>query len=285
MGPDHPEPRRQMTPESRVHHHEQVRDPVWPEDADDRFQPVEPHHQAERFGPPARPPVHEAQRPHAPDTRRPMPPAAERRTEPWPDLRGEAEPSGEAQRPPQGTVHGPHRPYEPALRAMDRPAPPSSEHPAPRRALHLGPFAPPTGEPEPHAPMPPAPWGAPEPHGDHPAPHDRQEPTEDDAPAAPWARRATGPGWHGQDPFEMMEEEGGDHRPRPPEPLRHGPPEQYLPPHLRSEPRLTGQAPSAAPVLSRGDVHRLQATLYELSECRRLMSDALGPHDGPAPQE
>lgn len=61
----------------------------------------------------------------------------------------------------------------------------------------------------------------------------------------------------------------------PPEPLRHGPPDQYLPPHLRAEPRLAGQAPVAAPVMSRDDVYRLQAALYELGECRRLMDDAL----------
>lgn len=64
----------------------------------------------------------------------------------------------------------------------------------------------------------------------------------------------------------------------PPEPIRHGPPEQYLPPHLRGEPRLAGQPVMAAPapVLSRDDIYRLQAALYELGECRRLMDDALG---------
>lgn len=61
----------------------------------------------------------------------------------------------------------------------------------------------------------------------------------------------------------------------PREPLRPGPPEQYLPPHLRSEPRVVGQAPIAAPVLSRDDVHRLQSALYELGECRRLMEGLL----------
>lgn len=64
----------------------------------------------------------------------------------------------------------------------------------------------------------------------------------------------------------------------PPEPIRHGPAEQYLPPHLRGEPRLAGQPVMAAPapVLSRDDIYRLQAALYELGECRRLMDDALG---------
>lgn len=65
----------------------------------------------------------------------------------------------------------------------------------------------------------------------------------------------------------------------PREPLRPGPPEQYLPPHLRSEPRLMGQPPMAAPVLSRDDVHRMQSALYELGECRRLMEEVLAPRD------
>lgn len=62
----------------------------------------------------------------------------------------------------------------------------------------------------------------------------------------------------------------------PPEPRRQGPPEQYLPPHLRSEPRLTA-APvhPPQPVLSRDDMHRLQAALYELGECRRLLKATL----------
>ncbi|UDQ88991.1 hypothetical protein LJE71_22715, partial [Xanthobacter autotrophicus] len=62
----------------------------------------------------------------------------------------------------------------------------------------------------------------------------------------------------------------------PREPLRPGPPEQYLPPHLRSEPRVVGQPPMAAPVLSRDDVHRMQSALYELGECRRLMEGLTG---------
>lgn len=69
--------------------------------------------------------------------------------------------------------------------------------------------------------------------------------------------------------------EPGPRLPR--EPLRPGPPEQYLPPHLRSEPRVVGQAPVAAPVLSRDDVHRMQSALYELGECRRLMEGLIGP--------
>lgn len=86
--------------------------------------------------------------------------------------------------------------------------------------------------------------------------------------------------------------EGGAHDSRtpPPEPARQGPPiqgsplqgppEQYLPPHLRADPRAPGQPPVAAPVLSRDDVYRLQAALYELGECRRLMDDALGAEAG-----
>ena len=81
---------------------------------------------------------------------------------------------------------------------------------------------------------------------------------------------------------ELPQERPQDHQETPamsrmpPEPLRHGPPDQYLPPHLRAEPRLSGQPPVAAPVLSRDDVHRLQAALYELGECRRLVDEALG---------
>ncbi|QTL02618.1 MerR family transcriptional regulator [Aquabacter sp. L1I39] len=62
-----------------------------------------------------------------------------------------------------------------------------------------------------------------------------------------------------------------------PEP-RHGPPEQYLPPHLRSDPRLT--TPGAVPVLSREDVARLQGALHELGECRRLLDQVLDPEPG-----
>uniref|UniRef100_UPI0037367E2F MerR family transcriptional regulator n=1 Tax=Xanthobacter autotrophicus (strain ATCC BAA-1158 / Py2) TaxID=78245 RepID=UPI0037367E2F len=71
----------------------------------------------------------------------------------------------------------------------------------------------------------------------------------------------------------------------PREPLRSGPPEQYLPPHLRSEPRMAGQPPMAAPVLSRDDVHRMQSALYELGECRRLMEEVLAPRDTERPGE
>lgn len=103
--------------------------------------------------------------------------------------------------------------------------------------------------------------------------------------SASWARPPGATGWHGYDPLDMEESDRRETPPRPPEPLRHGPPEQYLPPHLRSEPRVVGQAPSAAPVLTRADVHRLQATLYELSECRRLMGEALNPRDARTPEE
>lgn len=56
---------------------------------------------------------------------------------------------------------------------------------------------------------------------------------------------------------------------------RRGPPEQYLPPHLRSDPRLS--AAGAVPVLSREDVTRLQGALHELGECRRLLDQVLDP--------
>ncbi len=92
---------------------------------------------------------------------------------------------------------------------------------------------------------------------------------DDPRDAAP-ARPSRGPA-SGRDPGEDY---------LPPEPHRPGPPEQYLPPHLRSEPRLTGSPLPPAPVLSRDDIARLQSTLYELSECRRLMGAVL-PGDDP----
>ncbi|TCT01553.1 MerR-like DNA binding protein [Aquabacter spiritensis] len=65
----------------------------------------------------------------------------------------------------------------------------------------------------------------------------------------------------------------------PPPPSRpDGPPEQYLPPHLRSAHYAAAHAPR--PVLSRDDVNRLQAALYELGECRRLIVSALAPPQG-----
>ncbi len=79
------------------------------------------------------------------------------------------------------------------------------------------------------------------------------------------------------DAWQYGEDDGEGHH-FPPEPRRHGPPEQYLPPHLRSEPRLAAQpVHPPQPVLSRDDVHRLQATLYELGECRRILTTALDP--------
>lgn len=76
--------------------------------------------------------------------------------------------------------------------------------------------------------------------------------------------------------IHAADDEECDGHPMPPEPRRHGPPEQYLPPHLRSEPRLAAAVPHPPqPILSREDVNRLQAALYELGECRRLMTTAL----------
>lgn len=95
------------------------------------------------------------------------------------------------------------------------------------------------------------------------------------------------PFWQGRDPFET------------PAPV---PIEPYLPPHLRAQPPVAPSAPSypspvtpaakgeGAPrnearstvsgtvhaVLSREDVNRLQAALYELGECRRLLRDLGG---------
>lgn len=87
----------------------------------------------------------------------------------------------------------------------------------------------------------------------------------------PYAPRA-----HGTHGYEPDFHGHGGEAAYPAEPRRQGPPEQYLPPHLRSEPRMVA-APIHAPqpVLSRDDMHRLQSALYELGECRRLLSESL----------
>ena len=110
---------------------------------------------------------------------------------------------------------------------------------------------------EPPAPRRPPPWVRPEPVAE-PQAMDPGAPSRAEAAYAPEPP-----------PAQRM----------PREPLRAGPPEQYLPPHLRSEPRVAGQPPMAAPVLSRDDVHRMQSALYELGECRRLMEGVLAGKD------
>lgn len=47
----------------------------------------------------------------------------------------------------------------------------------------------------------------------------------------------------------------------------------YAPPPARADMRMPGHG--IMPVLSREDIHRLQAALYELSECQRLMKNVL----------
>lgn len=90
-------------------------------------------------------------------------------------------------------------------------------------------------------------------------------PFEDDAPDEIESPRESA-GWDEREAYS------------PPEPRRQGPPEQYLPPHLRSEPRMSAApAHPPQPVLSRDDMHRLQAALYELGECRRLLTSTLDP--------
>lgn len=102
----------------------------------------------------------------------------------------------------------------------------------------------------------------------------------------PVLRRRVGPltgPFEDDGPEEIEDEDTGEWGERggapgyaPPEPRRQGPPEQYLPPHLRSEPRMTAApAHPPQPVLSRDDMHRLQAALYELGECRRLLTSTL----------
>ncbi|GGF60149.1 hypothetical protein GCM10007301_19840 [Azorhizobium oxalatiphilum] len=100
-----------------------------------------------------------------------------------------------------------------------------------------------------------------------------QRPREDRHPSyerRPEPQARSGAGW---EPEDAESWDGQQYTP--PEPHRPGPPEQYLPPHLRSEPRLSGAPQPPAPILSRDDVSRLQAALFELSECRRIIT-ALG---------
>lgn len=106
---------------------------------------------------------------------------------------------------------------------------------------------------------------------------------------APWQQAArdnnagrVASAWQEDEAVDLPDDAGRGVAHMPRAPYRPGPPEQYLPPHLRAEPRLAGQPPVAAPVLSRDDLHRLRAALYELSECRRLMSDALPGAPGEA---
>lgn len=132
-------------------------------------------------------------------------------------------------------------------------------------------------------------------------PHPPPAPPPASAPRAadPWAGSAADP-WAGAEsgrphrgplrapPEEIYEDGEGDFEPReayapdgthvPRSDARRGPPEQYLPPHLRSDPRLA--APGAVPVLSREDVSRLQSALHELGECRRLLDQVLDPSTG-----
>lgn len=181
----------------------------------------------------------------------------------WSGWAGEAMPLP-PYRPAAATGQGGLRPSEPARLppGADSPRWPAAPWEAPAAA------APPPPFPDPRAPISPEPipgWLR-----------------------APVSRYGEGP----QPPFAdgsgQPHREGGAHDPRtapPPEPARQGPahqgpPEQYLPPHLRADPRAPGQPPMAAPVLSRDDVYRLQAALYELGECRRLMDDALDAEAG-----
>uniref|UniRef100_UPI00372D6B95 MerR family transcriptional regulator n=1 Tax=Xanthobacter agilis TaxID=47492 RepID=UPI00372D6B95 len=147
----------------------------------------------------------------------------------------------------------PLRPVAPPQRS---PAAPASE-PAPRR---VGPLTGPLEDDTPVT-LPPAgsgPWG----RGlQQPAGPRETRPPAPAAPAAPW---------HGQ--RGVFEEPAASAAPI----------DSYLPPHLRGEaPRVTGQGGvgqgGVQPLLSRDDVHRLQAALYELGECRRLLRDVTEP--------
>lgn len=64
--------------------------------------------------------------------------------------------------------------------------------------------------------------------------------------------------WPVRDPYEMS---------------RMVRPETYAPP--APDPRVMPPMAGVQPILSRDDVHRLQAALYELGECRRLLNDVV----------
>lgn len=86
------------------------------------------------------------------------------------------------------------------------------------------------------------------------------------APVQPQPVAAQQPAWHGhrgayEDPAAYAQ----------------APIDPYLPPHLRNEPQRPMGQGGVQPVLSREDVHRLQATLYELGECRRLLREVTEP--------
>lgn len=143
---------------------------------------------------------------------------------------------------------------------MPQPRPAPASQPAHEGAIRrVGPL---TGPLEDDLAPPPAP----EPPASSPA--EPRRPAE-----GPWSRAAVHPApreptppaspfWQGREPFDTAGSE---------------PLESYLPPHLRKEsPRAMGQS-GVQPVLSRDDVHRLQAALYELGECRRLLREATEP--------
>ena len=194
----------------------------------------------------------------------------------------------EALAPPEQQIS---EPLEARIRRMkDHPASPPEEY-IPARARRrdvyeppfvplepapgLGPFSGPMEEYDPHAAEPPAVRTGlardlqSEPHAEFGWPEE-----EDWAGSA----RAAGPAFDPRTEAPPRREGAAPLR----GPLRQGPPEQYLPPHLRSDPRMVVNPPAQpVPVLSRDDVHRLQATLYELGECRRLLTAASALKDDP----
>ena len=102
---------------------------------------------------------------------------------------------------------------------------------------------------------------------------------------AVWEERVS---WEDEwpEPRSRMEHHAPEPRPErmpPPSPaprMRYGidprdaePAVPYAPHPARAEMRMPGQG--VMPVLSRDDIHRLQAALYELSECQRLMQGVL----------
>ncbi|MBB6309687.1 DNA-binding transcriptional MerR regulator [Xanthobacter tagetidis] len=248
-------------------------------EADDPFAPPRrPERGAEPYRPHEWPP--EDMRPEARREAARRPPARadlsadhrpQSRAEPW------SRPFGKDQRDQEWDQRGPADPRH-GLGVPDDVrgswAEPVPEGPPRRTVPRFGPFAGPAEEI-----APPGPELLPHAETTYAGPAETRGDFDREIPPAPRSRRAVE--WHGHDPFEAE----GPRRPAPPEPLRHGPPEQYLPPHLRSEPRIAGQPPGAAPVLSRADVHRLQAALYELTECRRLMGDATGRERRAGPGE
>lgn len=192
--------------------------------------------------------------PHDPYDPRPAERAPrETRARDWRETEnGEADPRSAVGRDRFGGQPAPLRAHRPESRDpfFD---PPEAPAPAVGGVRRVGPLLGPLEEYEPEDFVPDAPSPA-------------RPVTERRAPAASAPRARRPETWGDEDESYA-----------PPEPNRPGPPEQYLPPHLRSEPRMAGTPQPPAPVLTREDISRLQSALFELAECRRLIAGLGGP--------